>query len=193
MKTILFLATLCVFAGNSSAAEDVTKPLIFLSGADSKVTKESYDRITTADEWEKTWIQHLGTSKDDYYRPLMEIDFSRCMVIAIFRGKQIQVRQVEVNSISEQKGSLIVRFTELQYSIGAIGKMPEPEYKNPYAFIVLPKNDKELILEVGRIIKGRKVKTEWQEVIRLEPNGKKVKVGPGTSRVLGPVKPDSGN
>ena len=172
MKSTLLFVIVCVFTANYSVAEDI-KPLVYLSGNNSKVSKQFYERITNADEMAKVWAQHLGTSKDDYYRPMFEVDFDRCMVVAILRGKQIQVRQVEVNSISVQKDSLIVRFTEFGYSIGATDKMPETEYKYPYVFVVLPKTDKEIVLVAGQPIKGRKPTTNWQEIVRLRADGTK--------------------
>lgn len=154
------------------------KPLAAYSGNDSHVPKPLYERITYSTAWEEIWAKHLGTSKDDAYRPLFEIDFDNYMVVAIFRGKQIQIRQLEIDSVTEWKSDFtVIRFNELGYSIGATGKMPESEYKYPYAFVVIPKSNKTIILEEGvRQYKGDPPK--WTEVIRLESDGRKSKVGP---------------
>ena len=91
MKAILLLQAVCVLAGGYLSVGETVKPLVVLSGADSKLTKGAYLRIDTNEQWAKTWSEHVGTD-DGVQHPMMEIDFSNCMVAAIFRGGCSEVR-----------------------------------------------------------------------------------------------------
>lgn len=124
-----------------------SKPLVAISGTDSHVKNESYERVETQGEWSNALARHLGTSVDDAYRPVIEVDFDKCFVIVVFRGDQIQVRQLIVDKLTEEKESITLRFSELGYQIGNSGPNPlPPEVQRPYAFVVLPKSDKPVRL-----------------------------------------------
>ena len=86
----LLVAALC--AAPRPAPDTTLAPLVTLTGADSHVTEARCLRITTADEWAATWLEHVGAPPkpkyDLYYNKagLPVVDFERCMVIAVFAG-----------------------------------------------------------------------------------------------------------
>ena len=74
-------------------------PLVSISGTDSYVTKPSYERITKPRDWRASLVASLSDRRpDDRYEPTMQVDFDRCVVIAIFRGEERQVASLRVNS-----------------------------------------------------------------------------------------------
>jgi hypothetical protein len=151
----------------------ITAPLVAISGTDSQVRAAFYKRVTTSKEWQQIWADHLGTSVDDHYRPLFELDFEHCLMIAIFRGEQIQTRRLQIETVSENADSLVIRFWQIGYgvSVGPDGTTPPPE--RPYAFIVLPKTNKPIILEEkiwSKEDQARNRPPEWKEIARLSPD-----------------------
>jgi hypothetical protein len=155
---------------DSRPSQRTTAPLVAISGTDSHVQQSLYKRVTSIKVWQQIWADHLGKSVDDYYRPLFEVDFDRCLVIAIFRGEQIQTRQLKIEAVSENADSLTIRYWEIGYgvSLGPGESAPPPE--RPYAFIVLPKTDKKIILEEKVWSKedaARDRPPEWKEIARL--------------------------
>ncbi len=137
------------FVVNSGAwagenAESV-KPFVVISGADSHVTKPSLAAIQVDEQWQRVWAQHLGTTVDDAYRAAMEVDFDRCMVVAVFRGSTRNVRGVTIDSVSAMGASTRIRLNDVGYQTG--GKSSERPLDRPYAFIVLPKSAKHVVVE----------------------------------------------
>jgi hypothetical protein len=109
---------------------------------------------------------------DDAYRPTMDVDFNRCIVVAMFRGERVQIRQITVDSVSETSNSVIIRFSELGYGIKLDqGKKP-PKPERPYAFIVVPKTNKEIILEEkaqDKYAVAHGQPPQWKQWARLSP------------------------
>jgi hypothetical protein len=175
MKVIAARTSLVVFgmffgfvgrAAENEKRPPVSKPLVAISGADSHVhvRKPSYERVTTPEDWARIWISHLGTTKDDAYRPLLEVDFDRCLVVVIFGGERINIRRIEIDSLSENTNSIVIRFTELGYQTdGADNNKPSDR---PYAFIIVPKTNKSIVLERNLANLGVQA-PEWKEVARL--------------------------
>ncbi len=190
MKLTVVLVMLSLFTPYNclAAQNEESKPLVTISGADSKVRKPSYERIATADKWTEAWARHLGTSKEDAYRSLMEIDFERCEVVAIFRGDRTNVRGIKILPLFTDHDYLILRIEDVDYQTnGADNNKPRDK---PYAFVVIPKTSKEIILEEDvQHYKGEP--PEWKEIIRIDAKG--VKRDVGFRQVPGPVKPDNDN
>lgn len=160
---VLFL--MAVFAIEANAAEKPLKPLVVLSGADSEIRKAAYRRITEPDEWAKLWASHVGTSVDDPYSPQFDVDFERCMVVAILRGEQRNSRGIQVEPTESSADSLVIRFTQLGYQSFGVDNNKPPD--RPYAFIVLPAATKRIVIEenVQNLIG---LPPEWEEVARME-------------------------
>ena len=149
----------------------ITKPLVAVSGSDSQVREPSCLRVTTEKDWRSVWARHLGTSTADSYRALFEVDFDCCLVIVIFRGERIQTRRLEIESVSEIPESIVVRFNEPGYGIALGTNESAPPPERPYAFIVLPKTDKEIVIEEKIWSKedaARNRPPKWKVVARLK-------------------------
>jgi hypothetical protein len=151
MSYLKFLRAYAVFGAFcfqfASAAEKSVNalPLVVLSGADSRYTGPSYELIKKPSELTKAWAKHLGTSEEDAYRPALVVDFDRCMVVAVFRGERRNVRGIEVEPLVEGNGAMTIRFSEIGYQTGGKGNLQPPD--RPYAFIVVPKSSKSIVLE----------------------------------------------
>jgi len=113
------------------------------------------------------WAAHLGTSPDDAYRAAFEVDFDKCVVVAILKGDQINVRGVEVNSLLDNQDSTILRFTQVYYQTANVGKNKPPD--KPFAFVVLPKTNKQIILEED-VYTVTNEPPKWKEIARLGQN-----------------------
>src|SRR5262249_46971048 len=142
-------------------------PLTVLTGNDSHVKKRVFLRIASAVDWKRTWLDHLGMKEDTIYRPAMEVDFTRCEVVAVFEGALVNSCGLRVDSITESNDAIVVRFDDISYQTASLGKEDKGDQVSPYAFIVLPKaNGKSIVLEENvQSINGRP--PEWKEVARL--------------------------
>ena len=152
-------------AAEKKSIPPMSKPLVAMSGADSYVKTPSYQRVTTPDDWTRIWASHLGTTKDDAYRPLLDVDFTRCLVVVIFRGEEINTRGIQIDSAFETTESIVIRFTELGYQTAGEANNKPPD--RPYAFVIIPRTHKSIVLEENfptMIPRSPK----WQEVVRLK-------------------------
>lgn len=141
----LLLSVVCLIASQVGSAADESKPIAVLSGANSKVSKQSYERITTDTAMQEAWARHLGTSPGDAYRPQFEIDFSRCLVVAVFVGDRINTRGVRIDSVRQRGNALVVRFENVGYQ--TFNKKIKTPPDRPFAFVVVPKTELEIVLE----------------------------------------------
>ena len=167
---ILPVCGLCVsiFAAGLLAAEPASKtikPIVVLSGAHSRIAQPALEIVTTADAWDRLWAKHLGTTRDDADQTRVEVDFDRYMVAAILPGNQVNVRGVKIDSITEEKDALRIRFDYASYQTsGAANKKPPA---TPYAFVVLSKSDKSIVAEENaQIYRGQP--PQWKEWLRAK-------------------------
>jgi hypothetical protein len=141
-------------------------PLVVLSGNDSRVKQLAYSRISSSKEWDKTWLNHLGMKDEAIFRPALEVDFDRCCIVAVFMGEYVNTCRLVVESIRDVGNATVMRFDHVSYQTG-----DKPDRVRPYAFIVIPKTDKPIVLEenVSSNIGGPPV---WKEVVRLSAKKK---------------------
>ncbi len=143
----LLLGPVCHGQGKEPVTK--TRPLVVLDGDDSHVTKGALICVSSEKEWDETWLEHIGKAPADRtFRGRLEVDFSRLMVVAVFLGDSINSRGIEVSEILDSPGTMTIRITRRSYQSMA-GDEPDPP-KRPYAFIVLPKSGKEIVLEENR-------------------------------------------
>ena len=162
----LAIATLCVATG-LAAAEDTARPLMTLTGADSHVKERSYHRVASESEWIKTWQRHKGAKEskdyDLFYDPLglPQIDFEKCMVIAVFQGSSWNSAGLKAVAVVEEKDRIVLRFENKGYQTKGGG-----EQAMVYGFFVLPRSSKTVVLEenVQHYVEHPPV---WKERIRL--------------------------
>ena len=168
---VAFIAWGSVLTCLARAAESETglraqKPLVVISGADSHVMKPAFERYASPDDWTRAWAKHLGTTVEDHYRAVLDVDFDRCLVVAIFQGAKVNARGIRIESIREGAESIYIRFEELGYQsvVGPNSKPKPPE--RPYAFIVLPKSSKRIVIEEN-VQSIKNAPPKWQERARL--------------------------
>jgi hypothetical protein len=143
------------------------KPLVTLAGAESKIGEKEYDRITTHDELVKVWLRHVGADParhDDFYNEagVPDVDFERCMVVAVFGGRCINSAGIYAVGVAEEADRVLLRFDHRSFQSG-----PEGKRATPFGFFVVPRSSKALVLEenVQRLIGG---KPEWKERARFD-------------------------
>ena len=174
MITVLALSSWCpkleaqTALGKDEAAGK-TRPLIVLAGADSKVDKPAYYRVSSEEAWQRIWLSHLGKTEADRFRehmPIVQIDFKKCMVIAIFKGAASNSRGLNIISTDEHEDTVYLRFDDMSYQTdGGLdgGRVPV----TPYAFVVIPNSAKLVLIEEN--IQSLKEKPPvWNERARLK-------------------------
>lgn len=164
VSMVICATGLLLIAADARKAGSVTSPLAVLTGNDSHVKKRAYERIASPADWKKTWLTHLGKKEDTIYRPAMEVDFDRCEVVAVFAGESWNSCGFQIDSVTEQDDSIVVRFEDISYQ--TVGPDGGGDRVTPFAFVVLPKSKKPITLEDNiQQYKGRPA--EWKEVARL--------------------------
>jgi hypothetical protein len=130
-------------AGEDNAQQTV-RPLIVLTGTDSHVKERSYYRITSEEEWTKIWQSHKGEREPKDYA---QIDFGKCIVIAIFQGSGWNSRGLKAANVVEEKARIVFRFEDYHYQ--TLGRGPEGGGNRVcvYGFFVLPRSNKAVVLE----------------------------------------------
>jgi hypothetical protein len=174
MRTCLIvgvaLASALLLAGDSwgQAKEAVKKarPLIVLNGGDSQVKHESFRRLSSEKEWDETWAEHLGTTTDDYYRTGFDFDSQNLMVVAVFLGETINVTGIEVSEILESPNTITIRTIDRGYQTMVQEGEEFPPPDRPYAFILLPRSTKEVVIEEG-LLREKGGPPEWKLRARL--------------------------
>lgn len=171
---ILFLIAPLILSGSLSQiclAADVGKgsdshsPLAVLSGDNSHVSVLTYRRIASETEWKRVWLKHLGLQEDTIYRPTMEVDFSRCIVIAILGGRSVNCCGYKIDSVRDHKDAVVVRFDEVSFQTA--GPDGGAQHVTPYAFIVIPKTDKPVVLQENKSQNMSRTPAVWEEAARL--------------------------
>jgi hypothetical protein len=178
MKTVALLGLAAVCLTNIcglAAAEDTqqaTRPLVTLTGTDSRVKEASYYRVTSEEEWVKIWRRHKGAKEskdyDLFHNPLglPNVDFEKCMVIAIFQGSGWNSAGLKAVAVLEEKERIVLRFEDKSYQ--TFGPAPDGGGKQVtvYGFFVLPRSSKTVVLEenVENTIGDPPM---WKERVRL--------------------------
>lgn len=153
------------WAADADKSSVTDSAIAVLSGNDSHISKPTFRRVESAAEWKKTWLDHLGHKEDTIYRPAMEIDFNRCIVVAIFGGKTTNSCGYRVESVRENDNEILTRITGIRYQTA--GPNGGADSATPYCFIVLPKSEKPIVLEETTYSMNAKDAAVSREVARL--------------------------
>jgi hypothetical protein len=136
------------------------KPVVVWTGTDSKQAKDSFSRCCSPADWLAIWKAHSGREGNAERVGYPEVDFDSYMVIAVFQ-KTSRLRLVEV---VEEKECVRVRsqpwgnqiafiptnvngFEVKVFDLGRGLIDLEKPYPLSFAFVVLPKGNKAVILE----------------------------------------------
>lgn len=143
------------------------KPVVVVTGIDSKEDKESFSCCRTRDDWVKVWAKHTGIADEHKCRPI-EIDFESYMVLALFQGKHHSNRGIAVDPIADEPTQLRVRYRPLWYA--KVPKSSGSTSTQSYAFVVVPRSNKAILIE--GLAAGRRDIDVWVEKTRIPVLGK---------------------
>jgi hypothetical protein len=149
------------FSNGEEPATRAAKPLLVLSGAASEVKDAGYHRVSSADKLKQIWRSHLGPAQDRGDNPVPEVDFDRCVVLALFEGSKSNSHGLRITEVLERDNETIVRFDDISYqSFGNANAVA------PFAFVVLPASDKLIVVEEN-VQQYLADPPKWKEVARL--------------------------
>ena len=129
-KHLVFLGVLavtglvspCLSTARSQEPGKSVRPLLSLDGRESKNTKAGYHRIESPEAWKTLWLRHnTGTEKPERIpvtMPQAEVDFSHCMVVAVFQGKGELCDGYKVHSVLETDENITVRIQARSFAVG---------------------------------------------------------------------------
>jgi hypothetical protein len=159
------LAALPSIPGQEGGKGGASKPYVTLWGADSKVKERGYRLIGSQKELEEIWTKHRG-EEPSYFAGAPEVDFDRCLVIAVFEGESMNSAGVESKGILDGEKEVTFRFQGRWYQ--TLGPGGGGKKSTAYGFFVIPRTRKPIVLEenVQNLIGGPPV---WKERARLEP------------------------
>jgi hypothetical protein len=124
--------------------------------ANSRIDRREFHRIESDDAWIALWRRHAGTGAPP------AVDFSKSMVIAVFRGESWNSRGVGVASVGEDDEKFRIRCGDRFYQT-----MGGADQVKPYGLFVLPRSAKPVILESNKqsLIGDMPI---WEEDARLD-------------------------
>jgi len=129
--------------------EDLRPALVEFMGRDGKIMAPEYHRITDSGAWLEAWARHTGQQKKDleWSGACPKIDFTRCMVVAFFRGKTVNTRGEELQAAEEVDGKLRLRFCSSGYQTMSLEGEDKGEPAISYGIWVLPRSTKAVVVE----------------------------------------------
>ena len=177
---IAALALSASFAPSRANAQDpagpaaALAPLVTWSGPDSAIKEATFQRITDETTWLRLWEKHTSRAalRDNIGRPLIpKINFERCMVVAIFKGTQVNSNGVVVESIVQEPDRIVFRFDVSGYQTAAglddrSGRGGAVDC-TPFGIFVMPRSSKSLVIEED--VQGLKDHPpQWKERARFD-------------------------
>jgi hypothetical protein len=163
------------------------KPYIVFTGVSNVRIPRSCRKIVSGNEWAKLWLQNEGLPIEqeeyDYYyntSRVPEIDFSNCMVIAIYEFKGALIHGLKFggfNSIEviEEKKNLVVHLsTKTFQTIERPDSLNggEPASKTTlYSFFVIPRSTKKIMLQIDARSPEQRANNSppvWKEYSHIE-------------------------
>src|SRR5262249_28950300 len=95
-----------------SGKEPARPALVGDMGRDGNIVGREFHRALSTSDWLDVWARHSGKQKKDleWSGSYPKVDFTRCMVVAFFRGKAVNTRGEELQAVDEVDGNLRVRF-----------------------------------------------------------------------------------
>jgi hypothetical protein len=162
------------------------KPLLTMHGGHSKITKQRILRITSKEEWEALWLEHRTGNKDRRDTPTgfdyVDVDFERFMVIAVFWPNRDNCGGFTADSISEGDTRITIRLDDHGYQTAVIFSNENPDGGltslhtdyGPWGVLILPKSEKEIILELDERdhIRDPAAWKRWKTIAATSPQKK---------------------
>jgi len=161
-------ALLAAMLVRAEAPASGIRPYVTLTGATSAVQTAAARRIGAHADLVDAWHAHAGRDPKehtDHYNPagVPEVDFTRCEVVALFRGRTANAAGYEIDSCVEESNRVLLRVRLRTYQT-----MERSDEVAPYAFFVFPRMKKPLTVEedVRDLIRSPPV---WKERARFPP------------------------
>ncbi len=129
------------------------KPVLVWTGTDSSVSKRQFFRVENPEAWEKTLKEHSDSGTDRPMDAKIVPDFDGYSVLAIFDGKNLNNRGIEIVSIVEKKESVLIRYRLLSFQTG-----DNVKFTQSYCFVLLQRTKKPVVVE-----------QDVRDLIRMDP------------------------
>jgi hypothetical protein len=153
MRWFMLLVVLAWSTDASAFADDLPrkiKPVLVWTGTDSAQTKESFLRCCTQEDWEEKWRLHRGKVDAKWLPDCPEVDFGAYMMVIFFEGESAMNYGIRIAEVVEERNCLRLRYQPISFQTifpaGTKVDWKKLETKS-YAFVVLPKSAKSIILE----------------------------------------------
>ena len=163
---LLSLAMLGANLDEPPADQAAPKAYVSWIGPDSGIEERGIVRISDEKEWAALWKRHRPNwhSARRHGPQHPEIDFTQCVVVAVFLGNQHNTDGVTVESVTRDGEALLVRFAESSYQTG-----PVSDEVTPYGIFVVPRTTGALVLErkCGGGLSNTPV--DWEQAKRFAP------------------------
>jgi hypothetical protein len=142
----IWLIALGLPAARAEENARLHRPLVSLCGSQSKIVEAQFHRVEAAPAWKSVWLEHLTGSKKEpkgfVEMPAVEVDFERCMVVAVFEGKYFET-QLRVVSLTESDRQIVLRLTGW-----FTPSTPFSKDAQPWGVFVLPKSPKVVVIQI---------------------------------------------
>jgi hypothetical protein len=158
----------------TTRVQDRIQPHVSFSGANSRIDRPTFERITEPAAFGSLYMRHLGKPAEDFdefYNPhgVPVVNFRQCMVIAVFAGERTNCAGMYVEAILDQEDQVVVRVVGRYYQTGSTEPNGDGGARKatPFGIFVLPRTDKPVVIEEGHM----HLKTDpytWKEVARFE-------------------------
>lgn len=136
------------------------KPYVVITGTDSHIKEPGCFRVTSRDQWVALWPRHTGRESSDmfegkygdFHNPagVPDVDFDRCLVIAVFQGARVNSAGLKVVSVQDEGRRIVLRFEDKFYQTGSVYPDGGSVKVSAYGFFVLPRLTKPIVLEEPR-------------------------------------------
>ncbi|VTR93264.1 unnamed protein product [Gemmata massiliana] len=151
-----------------------TPPLLSIYGRQSRIERQGFYRIESADAWKRHWAKHqTGEEKPASFpgdKPHLGVDFTRCMVVSLFdgTGTNFNCDGYEVESIDEGADRIRLRVRGLHFQTHD-ALIPT----TAWGAFVLPRSEKPIVLELDTN-RDRLRQPKWAKVADLKSGNSSV-------------------
>jgi hypothetical protein len=184
MIGVLFTTAFGVLAAMAAAPDDPSAPpqaaphaarqippAVQFIGHDSRIAAERFVLIRDEAEWSRLWAEHTGidaAAGPPLRNSVPRIDFTRFMVVGVFRGATVNEDGEIVTSVLYGNDVVRVRYEPSTFQTASFGAGPDKgEATRPFGLWVIDRSHSPVVIEEGRRgLKSEPVK--WREVKRFE-------------------------
>lgn len=155
----------------SATPKRIIRPLLVLSGADTRIERHERQRIVDSQAWIAYWLSHTGQSgtpadySETHPSGAPSIDFEQCMVLAITESPGQLNSGIRLVSLIETDQALIAHYENQPYQ----AREGKPAPGNAFGFFIVPRSSKEIVLyhniQQARLRAGEP--PVWEEIGRL--------------------------